>query len=421
METPEIIQSLFGQQHVRDRHWSAPLLCEREQYLAHLLRQGRNANCLRSAAADLLNIVRLLGMTSGRSIELAEIQIASELWFQDEQGHLRGRPASRKSVYRFTIAAQNWLRFHGWLVESPAAPFPFASFLAEFLDYMRFTRGLAQDTMRSYGERVWNFLAWLETRHSSFSDISLNDVDEFLDSRRAAGWRPRTIASQCQALRTFFRYAESRGWCTRNFAPGIRSPAIPKYDQAPGGPAWKDVRRLLRSATGPEPSEVRARAVLLLFSIYGLRRSEVARLCLEDFDWRNEILTVRHAKQGRLQKYPIQHEVGEAILRYLRDVRPRCACRNLFVTRYPPHRPLHPSVLWPIVSRRIKELEIPSEHMGPHSLRHACATQLLRKGTALRDIADFLGHSDLQSVSIYARYDARTLRKVAAFGLGGIQ
>jgi integrase/recombinase XerD len=66
-------------------------------------------------------------------------------------------------------------------------------------------------------------------------------------------------------------------------------------------------------------------------------------------------------------------------------------------------------------------LGILSEHMGPHSIRHACATQLLKRGTPLKDIADFLGHSNLKCVSIYAKHDVRSLRQVSAFSLRGVQ
>jgi integrase len=152
-----------------------------------------------------------------------------------------------------------------------------------------------------------------------------------------------------------------------------------------------------------------------------MRSCEIAGLRLEDFDWYNETLTVRRGKRGRVQQFPIQYEVGEAILEYLRSVRPRCSCRHLFVTRYYPHRPVLPTTLRPIVTNRMMKLGIKSEQMGPHSLRHACATQLLRKGSSLREIADFLGHRNLGSVSIYAKHDPYTLRRVADFSLRGVK
>ena len=419
MEKHEIIRQLFIAGFAQDRQFSAPLLSEREDYLAHLLHEGQSISQLRSTANYLLNVIRLIGLTQARMVGLDEIVSASHRWYRDEPGHRAGRPASIKSIYRFEFAAKKWCRFQGWLNEASTFV-PFRSHLADFIQHLRLERGLAIPTIRCYGDRVRLFLTWLGHRRVDFRDISLNDVDEFIESRHKAEWRLRTIASQCQALRTFFRYAESRGWSMLGFARGIRSPRIPKYDEAPKGPEWKDVRRLIRSAEGQEPSELRSRAIFLLFAIYGLRSSEVAQLRLDDLDWRNETLTIRRAKRGRLQQYPLQYEVGDAILQYLQRGRPRCSCRNLFVTGRSPYRPIQSTVLRPVVSERMKNLGIRSEHMGPHSLRHACATQLLKRGTSLKDIADFLGHSNLKCVSIYAKHDVRTLRQVSAFSLRGV-
>jgi site-specific recombinase XerD len=90
------------------------------------------------------------------------------------------------------------------------------------------------------------------------------------------------------------------------------------------------------------------------------------------------------------------------------------------VTLGQPYRPLGAPGLWQIVSRRFRQLGVKSERRGPHALRHACATHLLKKGTSLKDIADFLGHRDAKSIGIYAKYDTRSLRKVAAFRLSGL-
>jgi len=69
----------------------------------------------------------------------------------------------------------------------------------------------------------------------------------------------------------------------------------------------------------------------------------------------------------------------------------------------------------------MKSLGIESAHYGTHSLRHACATQLLHQGCSLIKIADFLGHRDIKSVGIYAKLDMRSLLQVAAFSLEGLR
>jgi integrase/recombinase XerD len=415
-----MIASLFIRPIARARHQEAALLKEREQYLSHLLLQGTSHQRVRSVASILLQVIRLMEIVNPRSVALEEIHNAGAQWAKDGNAH-KTRRAGMSSAYAFTNVAKSWFRFHGLLVTVPISVNPFATLLNGFLENAGLSRGLAFGTIRSYRTRVSDFLNWVSGRHHDFSSVSLNDVDDFLDSKRAMGWLPRTIAAQCQALRTFFKYAEIQGWCTAGIGRDIRSPTIPKYDAAPKGLSWKDVRLLLKSTSDGRPTDHRSRAIVFLCAIYALRSSEIARLSLSDLDWRNETLTVRRAKCGRVQQYPLQYEVGEAILRYLQEVRPHCLCRNLFVTRNPPHRPIRGATLWLIVNRRMKRFGIESRPGGPHSLRHACATRLLRQGFSLRDIADFLGHRDTKSVSIYAKHDTRSLRKVAAFSLSGLR
>jgi integrase/recombinase XerD len=414
-----MLDSILEQSGARSRHRLAPLLKEREQYLSHLLRQGTSHLRVRSVAAYLIQIVRLMELTSLRSVELDEIKKAAESW-ANYRGPHRRRKAGQAALFSFTNVAKNWFRFHHRLAMPPASPGPFDEFLKDFVEFMRSAQGLSAETIKGYRSRAGLFLRWLAKRHDSLSLVSLNDVDDFLARKATDGWSPASLAAQGQALRAFFGHAGIRVWCAPGIARGIQSPAVPKYDGLRKGPSWKEVRRLLQSTGGTKTATLRARAVLSLCSIYALRSSEVARLRLSDFDWRDETLAVQRSKRGGLQHYPIQYEVGEAILRYLRKGRPRCSCRHVFVTLHPPYRPLRSSSLWQITSRRIKQLGIASRHKGPHSLRHACATHLLNKGTSLKEIADFLGHRDSRSIGLYAKYDTRTLRKVAAFRLAGL-
>jgi integrase/recombinase XerD len=74
----------------------------------------------------------------------------------------------------------------------------------------------------------------------------------------------------------------------------------------------------------------------------------------------------------------------------------------------------------PIVNPRMKRVGIKLQRYGPHMLRRACATQLLRTGSSLKEIADFLGHSDLRSVGSYAKFDPESLKNVAKFSLRGV-
>ena len=250
--------------------------------------------------------------------------------------------------------------------------------------------------------------------------MQIKDVDEFLIFKAGHGWSRRSVVVGAQALRAFFRHAERRGWCRAGIAEGIESPRLYVYEGLPEGPEWKDVQRLLRDVVGDKVHALRARAVLLLFIVYGLRSGEVSRLQLSDFDWRSETFVVNHSKRGGAQRYPVQREVGEAILTYLKKARPQSACRSLFLTLNPPYRPVSPAALWEITNRRIRQAGIQCRRQGTHSLRHACATHLLEQGASLKEIGDLLGHRDAASAGIYAKVHLKALRRVADIDLGGL-
>ena len=74
----------------------------------------------------------------------------------------------------------------------------------------------------------------------------------------------------------------------------------------------------------------------MLLSIYGLRAGEVAALRLDGIDWDLELLSVARPKQRCTQQYPLLPSLGDAVLRYLRDVRPRCSHRSLFLAMKAP-------------------------------------------------------------------------------------
>src|ERR1700737_3877568 len=146
----------------------------------------------------------------------------------------------------------------------------------------------------------------------------------------------------------------------------------------------------------------------------------IVKLKLGDFDWHNEILTLRRAKNGRIQHFPIQIEVGDKVIRYLKEVRPQCKHRNLFVSIKPPYPPMDKTILWVVVANRLKALGILSRNYGVHALRHSCATQLLHHSSSLPAISDFLGHRDLTSVTVYVKHDIESLRRVSDFDLHGV-
>ena len=129
------------------------------------------------------------------------------------------------------------------------------------------------------------------------------------------------------------------------------------------------------------------------------------------------MLRVRRPKPGRTHLYPLSRGVGQAILRYILEVRPPRPERTLFFTLAAPVRPLDRKTIGRMVTRRLDDIGIVAGRRGPHALRHAAAQHLLDQGMSMKVIGDFLGHRDPSSTAIYAKVDLNALREVANFDL----
>jgi integrase/recombinase XerD len=415
----DIFDVLFHYPCVLARHRHGPSAQARERYLTHCADQGAARGTLLRTARELLAIAQRLDLTTDRLISLPELEAAAGRWSRQQQrrGRVHGPSGSRRY---FLQTALSWLRFLGRLEARESQALPFVERREHFAACMRQQRGLSEHTIRNRDWHVRQLLTWLTGRHRSLAELTLPEVDAFLRLKAAEGWGRVSLATAAQALRAFFRHAEAQGWCATGFAAGIQGPRVFKQEGLPVGPSWPDVQQLLAASDGERPREIRDHALLLLFALYGFRSGEVATLRLDDLHWEREVIAVVRPKQRRAQEYPLVATVGEAILRYLQQVRPRCGHRELFLSLTAPFRPLSTGALYSLVSRWLYRLNIPSRRHGPHALRHACAGHLLAEGFSLKAIGEHLGHRSAYATRTYAKVDLAGLRAVADVDLGGL-
>ena len=411
-----MLETLFVRPAVLARHRAGPLAAAREKFLSHCAAQGYRRTGLQKIAWMLLVIAHTLPIRSGL-VRVAEIERAAR-----RRARLQRRPIGSKDGHStqqpFIHIATAWLRFLGRLEPSAARRGPLASQIDAFARWMREERGLSSITITSRCQRIENFIATLRPRVGSLKQICISQVDHYLVHQGHHGWSRPSMAALASDLRSFFRYAEARRWCQVGIAAAIDSPRLYAHEGLPLGPTWEQVEQLIASTAGDRPADIRDRAILLLLALYGLRRGEVARLRLDDIDWAGEILHVLRPKQRRIQHYPLIRPVGDAIVRYVRHVRPTCAFRELFLAMSAPLRPLSASSVTPIVHARLVALGVHLPRRGPHSLRHACARQLLARGFSLKQIGDQLGHRRASTTLHYAKIDLEGLRQVAELDLG---
>lgn len=151
-------------------------------------------------------------------------------------------------------------------------------------------------------------------------------------------------------------------------------------------------------------------AALLLLSRLGLRAGEVAALQFEDIDWRAGELTIR-GKGKSLARLPLPVDVGEALVAWLRRARRNKSARSAFVSVRAPYGPLTAQGIKAIAISAMRSAGI--ERGGTHRLRHTAATQMLRRGASMTEIAQILRHRHVNTTAIYAKVDHLSLRTIA--------
>jgi len=415
-----MFDTLFRYPAIVARHQRAPFAEARERFLSHCYDQDMAHATLQRRAQELLVVAERIDITVGEEIGPSVIEAAADRWAREQRKRKRAH-GLRRSRELFIHTAKDWLQFLGRLEAPKPKALPFANQLSDFAAYRRDERGLSPATIRIQNWHVETFLGWLSHQDRSLANVSLQEVHTFLASKGEQSWCRVSVASSAKALRAFFRYASARGWCAESIAGGIDGPRLFQHEGLPVGPIWPDVQRLVANTIGESARDIRDHAILTLLATYGLRSSEVAGLLLQDVNWGRETVSISCRKRRRMQEYPLISEAGEAILRYLQRVRPRCACREIFLTLKAPFRRLSGGALYHLVSTRLNALGIQVPRRGPHSLRHACAGRLVAERFSLKEIGDHLGHSSAYATRVYAKVDLVGLREIGNFDLGDLR
>jgi len=226
---------------------------------------------------------------------------------------------------------------------------------------------------------------------------------------------PRSMKQVRCALRSLFRFLQYEGLCDEGLALSI--PAMPSWRRTtlPRGLGDEQLRALLASFDASTPCGRRDRAIVECLASLGLRPGEVAVLRLDDVDWRRGTLHVRARKTGRGAVLPLPRRTGRKIVDYLRHERPTGARREIFLQHLGRKRgtPVSSGVVSAIVYRGLRRAGIDAPIAGAYVLRHTVANRMVRSGTSLKEVADFLGHRSLDTTTIYAKLDVAALREVA--------
>lgn len=287
----------------------------------------------------------------------------------------------------------------------------------EYSGWMTVLCGRSPGTVSGRCGEARRFLEWLGecATRETLATLALVDVDDYLKDRAHLLCRS-SLRRAASDTRCFLRWLHMTERTVHDLSSTVIAPRVYAFEGIPSAVGAEDVKKIMAvTQKDCTPKGIRDYAILMLLSAYGLRAGEITMLRLDDVDWRNETVRIRHNKTGATSYLPLLPEVGEAILQYLQKSRPKTAFREVFIRCCAPYRPFKEgSNLGRLVRRWFEDAGANTKgKRGPHAFRHARAVSMLRAAVPLKEIGDLLGHRSADSTLVYLKLATEDLRAVA--------
>jgi|SRR5579884_280277 len=290
-----------------------------------------------------------------------------------------------------------------------------ADVIQDYLSFIKNERGLSFNTHKGYQTSLRYLCRWLQENGypepgiDTFTTLTLR---RFLYALVGRSCRPRTIHGYFHSIKGLGEFLIAQGVLTENPAKAL---TLPKKDAAQRKMVTdEEIAQLLQACERQRnPRQVAfSRAILAVLVYGGLRRQELLDLKLEDVCLKEQSILIRRGKGSKSRRIYICQDCVDALQEWL-ALRPK-DCKHNYLFAFDKNRRIHRNGLHTLVEelKAVAGLR-DNKNIVPHSLRHACATRLLRNGADLRSIQAFLGHSQLQTTAIYLHTSEEQLRNIA--------
>lgn len=298
-------------------------------------------------------------------------------------------------------------------------------------------RGLAMNTILTYGYALESFLAFCQSHRIAPQSISREQTAHYVRSLREGTEqnRQRALSNATQQVRlTVVRLFQDflveeglrefnpvgRGrYVSGNSSAGKRG-LIPRQHKLPWIPTEDDWQRLLNVV---KQETLRNRLMFMLAYDGALRREELCSLQTHNIDPAMRLIQIEadYTKNRRARTVPFSEITMRLYMAYLQERREISRERGVIFLSTSNRNHGQPITLWAWskVCRNLA-LQAQVEGFSTHTLRHLCLTDLARAGWDIHEIAEFAGHSDTQTTLKYIHVSGRELAAKLNSSLGDL-
>lgn len=270
----------------------------------------------------------------------------------------------------------------------------------QFLRHTALERGRSANTVAAYRRDLERWGDSIGRR--SVDSITGIEVTDYLAALRASGLASSSITRALSSIRSFHRYLVAEGLATSDPTGSVGAPG--RTMRLPKALTIEQVTALIESTPTDTPIGLRDRAILELMYATGARVSEAVGLVVDDVQADDMLDVITLTGKGNKQRIvPVGRFAREAIDAYLVRGRPALLAKGrgtpaLFLGAR--GDPLSRQNVFLLIRAAAERAGI-VDTISPHTLRHSCATHLLRGGADIRVVQELLGHASVATTQIY--------------------
>lgn len=278
--------------------------------------------------------------------------------------------------------------------------------LREYLSYCRVEKGLAANSIESYGHDLARLRDWARKNGLHLSVLRRTDLREWLIDLGSEQLSENTKRRLISAVRGFYRFLMFEGHISIDPAEDLVAPQKGVY--LPRFLNRSEIDTLLAAPDTSCETGLRDRAILELMYASGLRVSEVVDLRISDVDIDAGIVSAT-GKGSKTRRVPVGSSAVEWLKSYLavRRKNENIEIDELFIT------PAGSKLKRDIIYRSIKAYaeSCGFERVTPHTLRHSFATHLVQNNADIRSVQEMLGHTDISTTQVYTHVTSAQLKR----------
>lgn len=331
-------------------------------------------------------------------------------------------PPPMKRHQRRSVSAIRYLRdyeltgeisLHRPMKQPYVWPEQFSSVAKSFLAHMD-QCGYSKDYIRGATREVHKLLEYLHgCGVQNCKAITISDIMSFI-REQYSHIAVSTLKTTVGKIRTFLRFLYLSELTNQDLA--LLIPSVRSFRLAQIPVVWNpdDLKLLLTTISRETADGKRDFAIFMLAVHLGLRIGDILHLQFKNIDWEKSAIQISQIKTDELLSLPMSTEIGWALIDYIKNGRPKTDSSFIFVRHCAPFQAFCSNNNFHYQMRKYAALAgitPPSPKLyGFHSIRHTFATNLLREGTDLSLISEFLGHNGVSAAQIYLKIDDEHLR-----------